>query len=251
MAKIHGGEIFSVYSNAVPVNFLPISYSHHCVIPRKIELNNIHVLDMLFNKKVAAFRGMHVRVTPRNIAIRDYQKIVTTGQTDAGQSDPYLRLCFAGDTIMYMHWLYCWFRKFSSGLYTCIALKWADTIETVKGYSACIQHVQCSKEEISLLATCNREECNVQQFHDIFLFVQKHSDSGWFFFKWLLIQTFSHSKVLYLFIYCIYILSLYFVHTLLAGIFNSKFNCTTFFFFFCGRWDPKRDSLLLWRKLYF
>ena len=34
----------------------------------------------------------------RNIAMRDYQESVTTGQTDAGQSDPYVLLCFAGDT---------------------------------------------------------------------------------------------------------------------------------------------------------
>ena len=42
----------------------------------------------------------------RNIAMRDYQENVTTGQTDtqtdgqtdAGQSDPYLPLCFTGDT---------------------------------------------------------------------------------------------------------------------------------------------------------
>ena len=36
---------------------------------------------------------------------RDYQESVTTGQTDArtqtdaGQSDPYVPLCFAGDTM--------------------------------------------------------------------------------------------------------------------------------------------------------
>ena len=48
----------------------------------------------------------------RNIAMRDYQESVTTGQTDgqtdrqtdgqtdAGQSDPYVPLCFADDTIM-------------------------------------------------------------------------------------------------------------------------------------------------------
>ena len=40
----------------------------------------------------------------RNIAMRDYQESVTTGQThgqtDAGQSDPYVLLCFAGDTKM-------------------------------------------------------------------------------------------------------------------------------------------------------
>ena len=42
----------------------------------------------------------------RNIAMRDYQESVTTGQMDrqtdgqkkAGQSDPYVPLCFAGDT---------------------------------------------------------------------------------------------------------------------------------------------------------
>ena len=33
----------------------------------------------------------------RNIAMRDYQESVTTGQTH-GQSDPYVPLCFAGDT---------------------------------------------------------------------------------------------------------------------------------------------------------
>ena len=37
-----------------------------------------------------------------NIAMRDYQESVTTGQTDrwtdTGQSDPYVPLCFAGDT---------------------------------------------------------------------------------------------------------------------------------------------------------
>ena len=38
----------------------------------------------------------------RNIAVCDYQESVTTGQTDgqtdAGQSDPYVPLYFAGDT---------------------------------------------------------------------------------------------------------------------------------------------------------
>ena len=42
----------------------------------------------------------------RNIAMRDYQESVTPGQTDRrtdrqtddGQSDPYVPLCFAGDT---------------------------------------------------------------------------------------------------------------------------------------------------------
>ena len=40
----------------------------------------------------------------RNIAMCDYQESVTTrqtdGQTDAGQSDPYVPLRFAGDTKM-------------------------------------------------------------------------------------------------------------------------------------------------------
>ena len=36
----------------------------------------------------------------RNIAMRDYQESVTTGQTDTGQSDPYVPLSFAGDTKM-------------------------------------------------------------------------------------------------------------------------------------------------------
>ena len=44
----------------------------------------------------------------RNIALRDFQESVTTGQTDthrdgqtdAGQSDPYVPLCFASDTKM-------------------------------------------------------------------------------------------------------------------------------------------------------
>ena len=58
---------------------------------------------------VAAVKGIHM-CRLRNIAMRDYLKSVTTGQTDtgtdrrtdrqtdAGQSDPYVPLCFAGDT---------------------------------------------------------------------------------------------------------------------------------------------------------
>ena len=50
----------------------------------------------------------HSGSIPRNacVALHDYQESVTTGQTDrqthtqmdAGQSDPYVPLCFAGDT---------------------------------------------------------------------------------------------------------------------------------------------------------
>ena len=41
----------------------------------------------------------------RNISMRDYQESVTTdtrtdGQTDTAQRDPYVSLCFAGDTKM-------------------------------------------------------------------------------------------------------------------------------------------------------
>ena len=36
----------------------------------------------------------------QNIALRDYQESMTSGQTDARQSDPYVPLCFAGDTKM-------------------------------------------------------------------------------------------------------------------------------------------------------
>ena len=48
----------------------------------------------------------------RNIDMRDYQESVTIGQTDrqththtqtdARQSDPYVPLCFAGDTIIWV-----------------------------------------------------------------------------------------------------------------------------------------------------
>ena len=45
---------------------------------------------------MAAFRGMHV--SPQNIAMGDFQESVTIRQTDrwtdAGQSDPYMLLCF-------------------------------------------------------------------------------------------------------------------------------------------------------------
>ena len=55
---------------------------------------------------MAAFRGMHVSPAKHSYAWlprkSDYQESVTTGQTDgqtdAGQSDPYVPLCFAGDT---------------------------------------------------------------------------------------------------------------------------------------------------------
>ena len=56
---------------------------------------------------VAAIRGMHVSPAKHSYCMRDYQESVTTGQTDtrthrqtdAGQSDHYVPLCLAGDTI--------------------------------------------------------------------------------------------------------------------------------------------------------
>ena len=54
---------------------------------------------------VAAFRGMHVSPAKHRYAWLprkcDYwTDTQTDGQTDAGQSDPYVPLCFAGDTKM-------------------------------------------------------------------------------------------------------------------------------------------------------
>ena len=50
---------------------------------------------------MAAFRGRHVSPAKHSYALLprkcDYQS-VTTGQTDAGKTDPYVPLCFAGDT---------------------------------------------------------------------------------------------------------------------------------------------------------
>ena len=68
---------------------------------------------------VAASRGMHVSPAKHSYAWLprkcDYQESVTTGQTDertdgqtdAGQSDPYVPLCFAGDTKMSLSTRYC------------------------------------------------------------------------------------------------------------------------------------------------
>ena len=46
---------------------------------------------LVLRKIVAAFRGMHVSPAKHSFAS------VTDGQTDDGQSDPYVSLCFAGD----------------------------------------------------------------------------------------------------------------------------------------------------------
>ena len=52
---------------------------------------------MTIRNIVEAFRGMHVSPAKHSYMC-DYQESVTTGQRDAGQSDPYVPLCFAGDT---------------------------------------------------------------------------------------------------------------------------------------------------------
>ena len=64
---------------------------------------------------VAAFRGMHVSPAKHSYAWLprkcDYR---TDGQTDTGQSDPYVPLCFAGDTkvtcVQWFHAFSCTFR---------------------------------------------------------------------------------------------------------------------------------------------
>ena len=50
------------------------------------------IFMFLVKKIVAAFRGMHVSLAKHSSCS------VTDGQTDDGQIDPYVSLCFAGDT---------------------------------------------------------------------------------------------------------------------------------------------------------
>ena len=50
-------------------------------------------------KIVAASRGMHVSPAKHSFGKCDRKVWQTDRQTDAGQSDPYVSLCFAGDTI--------------------------------------------------------------------------------------------------------------------------------------------------------
>ena len=52
----------------------------------------LYIISQWKQKIVAAFRGMHVSPAKHSYAS------VTDGQTDDGQSDPYVLLCFAGDT---------------------------------------------------------------------------------------------------------------------------------------------------------
>ena len=61
----------------------------------------------------------------RNIDMRDYQESVTTGQTDrqtdARQSHPYVRLCFAGDTIRVAPSFHVWDKSVAGDPYLSMA----------------------------------------------------------------------------------------------------------------------------------
>ena len=85
------------------VSFEP--WSHHRLVPRLRE--NAPMLSEISGENTenigAAFRGMHVPPAKHSYAWLprkcDYRTDTHThGQTDTGQSDPYVPLCFAGDT---------------------------------------------------------------------------------------------------------------------------------------------------------
>ena len=65
-------------------------------------LTNVTVTDRLDSFKEQWQHSEECMCCLENIAMRDYQESVTTGQihrqTDAGQRDRYVPLCFAGDT---------------------------------------------------------------------------------------------------------------------------------------------------------
>ena len=72
-------------------------------------------LGVRTEKIMAAFRGMHVWPAKHSYAS------VTDGQTDDGQSDPYVSLCFAGDTkndTMHYRW---WFHSSTDILWSKIS----------------------------------------------------------------------------------------------------------------------------------
>ena len=56
------------------------------------------VSQTLLAKIVAAFRGMHVSPAKHSYASVTVTDGQTDRRTDDGQSDPYVALCFAGDT---------------------------------------------------------------------------------------------------------------------------------------------------------
>ena len=108
-------DITDCYMASFPRIYLPEClkiqkiFKHvHPMLTNAWVISSHHLSQDLTNKNniVAAFRGMHVSPAKHSYAWLprkcDYQESVTTGrtdrQTDAGQSDPYVPLCFAGDT---------------------------------------------------------------------------------------------------------------------------------------------------------
>ena len=66
---------------------------------QKATVAHLRTMKENIKKIVAAFRGMHVSL--RNIALESVTEKCdrrTDRQTDDGQSDPYVLLCFAGNT---------------------------------------------------------------------------------------------------------------------------------------------------------
>ena len=75
----------------------PWTFFFHQIIPSLVSIRIENI--------VALFRGMHVSPAKHSYAwlprkcYRTYIHTNTHRQTDTGQSDPYVPLCFAGDTI--------------------------------------------------------------------------------------------------------------------------------------------------------
>ena len=73
-----------------------------CTTPAKSLTSSTCIKFQNKQNIVAAFRGMHV--SPANQEKCDYcTDRHTHTQTDAGQSDPYLPLCFTGDTKSFIY----------------------------------------------------------------------------------------------------------------------------------------------------
>ena len=62
-----------------------------------VNVNNTHLYDVKGTKNSGSI-PRNACVCLGNIAMCDYQESVTSEQTDAGQSDPYVPLCFEGGT---------------------------------------------------------------------------------------------------------------------------------------------------------
>ena len=92
------------------VGLLPICENHYFIVSvqDKCKTYNRKCIIVLSNI-LAAFKGMHVSpakhgalcVTSKKVRLRDrHTHRRTNGQTETGQSDPYVLLCFAGDKKM-------------------------------------------------------------------------------------------------------------------------------------------------------